>query len=973
MLMTKKYSFRFILSGLFTLLMLFVGGMIGMLNYVQIENILLSSANEMYKKTSDKTVLNHHITYNPVKNSIELLAHISLASSKTLDQRLSHIGAVVSALDTEKSVSAIHFSYKNGEFFIVKKLLTNDQREEALREKIKIPVGTNFIVENRSIEKSGNSILTRLFVDKNLKVIEKRNPVADKFDPRTRLWYKQASQQPKVISPYYFSFSHEVGTTVVMKMFHSDTVIAADITLENISTGLKESIMTPRSELYLVTANGDLIASSNSTDIIDDEKNNRVSLKKISDFDSEVLKYFSTNKKIKQGSLSFELNDEEWKGAVRKIGRLGGHDLYLLMFTPIDDFLKEAYIIRDNNFILLLVIILLAFPVIWYISRRISLAMQRLSADANKIINFDFSESMPLTSRIKEVNDLNNAQCLMKASLSQFMGLINSLAIEKDFNSLLEKITLETLNASKADAVATYLLDKNNKLHVDAVKFKNGVDFDISCLPELSFNDDSDLLALIASDEIKYLYQNAEKNKQWSRLATKLKDEKLQLIVLPLRNRQAEFMGLVVLAYAHKDQASLNDQPLAFVQAFSEFAAVSLESKQLLKMQEDLLDAFIGLIAEAIDAKSPYTGGHCQRVPVITKMLAQAACESNHALFSDYQLSEEQRQEIHIASMLHDCGKITTPEYVVDKATKLETIYDRIHEIRTRFEVLKRDAEIDYWKALSAGGDEVSLSETLKQRLQLLDEDFEFVATCNQGGEFMEDEKIERLNKISNIRWMRTLNKQSGVSWEEKKRMHASEKEKLPVEEKLLSDKTEHIIKREAADVMPTDNQWGFKLDEPEHKFNLGELYNLSIKRGTLSNEERFIINGHMVQTIKMLEELPYPSHLKNVPIIAGCHHESMDGTGYPKRLSKEDMPLTARMMAIADIYEALTASDRPYKKAKTISESVRIMNSMRNNNHIDSDLFELFLSSGVYLKYAEQFLEKDQIDTLDINQYLSA
>ena len=193
----------------------------------------------------------------------------------------------------------------------------------------------------------------------------------------------------------------------------------------------------------------------------------------------------------------------------------------------------------------------------------------------------------------------------------------------------------------------------------------------------------------------------------------------------------------------------------------------------------------------------------------------------------------------------------------------------------------------------------------------------------------------------------------------------------MPVAENLLCDRDDHIIYREEETVAAQDDQYGFKLDVPELKFNLGEVYNLSIARGTLTAEERFKINDHIVQTIVMLEQLPFPKHLKRVPEYAGGHHEKMDGTGYPKKLNKDDMSIPARIMAIADIFEALTAADRPYKAAKTLSESVKIMSFMKKDSHIDGDLFEIFLTSGVYKEYADQFLEKDQIDEVDIIEYL--
>ncbi|MBT9134916.1 MAG: 3'3'-cGAMP-specific phosphodiesterase 1 [Firmicutes bacterium] len=348
-------------------------------------------------------------------------------------------------------------------------------------------------------------------------------------------------------------------------------------------------------------------------------------------------------------------------------------------------------------------------------------------------------------------------------------------------------------------------------------------------------------------------------------------------------------------------------------------------------------------------------------------MLARAAAASNEPEFIDYQPTDEDWEALHIATWLHDCGKVTTPEYVVDKATKLETLYDRIHEIRMRFEVLKRDAWIAYWKGRAEGGDGSTLAALRDELLTTLDEEFAFVARSNLGGEAMADEDLQRLAKIASRTWLRTLDDRIGVSWEEGMRQQRTPKPtSLPVEEKLLADKPEHLFERPASEQIPSDNSLGFKLQVPEHRFNRGELYNLGIKRGTLTEEERYIINHHIVQTILMLNRLPFPSHLQGVAEIAGGHHEKMDGTGYPKRLRREEMSLPARMMAIADIFEALTAVDRPYKKGKTLSEALRIMAGMCKSAHIDPPLFALFIRSGIYKNYAERFMLSEQVDLVD-------
>jgi len=967
---SKKYSLRFILTGLFTLLMLSVGGVIGTLNYTQISRLLLSASDKIYDRVSEEVVLNYYKTYNPVFNSLKLLSHSPLSTSKSFEERLKYVGVLSTALNTEDSVTAVQIGYDNGDFFILRKLNT-----DSLKKQFNAPEEAVFLAENTDVDKAGSIYLSKVYLNKNLKVTKSGEDVITEYDPRTRPWFNQATVIPRAISPYYFFFMHEVGTTITMKMHQSETVIATDLTLENISNSLMKSKMTSGSEMYLVTSNGTVIASSNENEELIKNTQGKVILKNINELSSSVVASVLSQGLFKEQKLSFKTDGKLWQGAVKKIGQLGGEDLYLIAFTPVNELLKDAIDIGLKSFYLLIAIIMLALPVVWFISKRMSVAMQSLAGEADKIMHFDFSTSTISKSKIKEVDELSNAQNLMKSSLSQFISLINSLAIEKNFDSLLEKITSETLKASKADAVATYLIDDENQLKVDSLKSVDECSVNKSCLPDFTGSTHDGISELFNSKDCKYVKHNSKDDNRWQSLAEQLDKETIKVVLLPLRNRQSEFMGLIALIYDDNENEvdSLQQQTFSFIQAFSKFAAVSLESKQLLKMQEDLLDAFIKLIAGAIDAKSPYTGGHCQRVPEIAKLLAQAACDSNDTRFSDYSLNEDQWQELHIASWLHDCGKVTTPEYVVDKSTKLETIYDRIHEVRTRFEILKRDAEIDHWKAVSNGGNIDKLNETLRLTIQELNEDFEFVATCNQGGEFMEQEKIDRLKKIADKRWMRTLDDRLGVSWEEKNRMNKTPETTLPVEECLLSDKPEHIVERLNSEKIPENNQWGFRLDVPEFKFNMGELYNLSVKAGTLTGEERYIINGHMIQTIKMLDELPFPSHLKEVPAIAGGHHESMDGKGYPKRLSKEDMSLTARMMAIADIFEALTASDRPYKKAKSLSVSLKIMSDMRDRNHIDSDLFDLFLNSGVYLKYAEKYLSNEQIDNVDIKQYLSS
>jgi len=385
--------------------------------------------------------------------------------------------------------------------------------------------------------------------------------------------------------------------------------------------------------------------------------------------------------------------------------------------------------------------------------------------------------------------------------------------------------------------------------------------------------------------------------------------------------------------------------------------------------QRDLMDSFIHLIAQAIDDKSAYTGGHCERVPLLALMLAEEASASDAPAFESFKLeTDEQWREYQIGAWLHDCGKIITPEHIVDKGSKLEAIYNRIHEVRMRFEVLYRDAEIDYWKSLAENPEQrEALIQELELRQATLQDDYKFVANCNVGGEFLDPEKQARLRTIGSKTWYRYFDDRLGLSPVEELRLRG-EPESLPAAEKLLADKPGHVIERSGTTDYPP--HMGIDMDIPEHLYNQGEIYNLSISRGTLTAEDRFKINEHMISTIKMLDSLPFPPELQNVPRYASTHHETMHGKGYPRKLSGDQLSIPERILAVADIFEALTAGDRPYKKAKPVSVAIDILHRMVLDGHLDKDCFNLFIDSGVYLKYSEECLNPEQVDVVDISKY---
>ena len=966
---SSRFPLQITISALFITLSVFLGALLSLQNYNKTSDILLTSAHQVYDRVSGELVLDIRGTYAPLVGVLKLLAISPVTSAATLDQRLEHLQSFRIVLDNHPAAANLQIAYANGDYFIIRHL-----RNKELKKTFKAPNSAAFMVDSIEMSQMGRRELTRLFFNRQLEIIAREPAVDTEYDPRLRPWYMEAGTEPVATKPYLFYFTRLVGITAKIKANQPGVVIAIDITLENLAETINKYQLTPNSEAVLFNAEGQTLAYKDPEKIIIKSDDDQLKLADLDQLGSDVLTYLSKDIKTNEQTLNFTFGGEQWTGSRRIIGKPDGVELFALMVSPVDELLSEAAHIRTQSFLVTFAIVLLLIPLIWYISKKISSSLFRLAGAATSITQFEFDTSIDTSSHIKEVHELSVAMDLMQSTINRFINLINSLASEQNLDALLQSISHETMLISNADGVLTYLMNEDeNALNPGTLCSSVSSYLETDQLPPLLMPENDDLTALFSQNRSSVIRIDDSSNDAFKPLLALFDTSHLTMIALPLINRNFEHIGLLCLLYKHAEGLTSESEKasLSFIQALSGFAAVTLESRQLLQMQEALLNSFIKLIAGAIDAKSPYTGGHCQRVPEITRMLAQAACVSKDEPFTDFNLSEKDWEALEIASWLHDCGKVTTPEYVVDKATKLETIYDRIHEVRMRFEVLKRDAEIDYWQQIANGADRDILEKKLTTTLRQLDDDFAFIAACNEGGEFMSEDKIERLNRIAQRTWKRTLDDSIGISWEEAQRKNRSGKPALPVAEHLLSDKPEHIIERKANEYMPADNPWGFKLDVPEYKYNRGELYNLSVSRGTLSKEERYMINDHMTQTIMMLEKLPYPKHLRDVPKIAGGHHETMDGKGYPKRLTRDDMSLTARMMAIADIFEALTASDRPYKKAKTLSEAIRIMSFMRNDNHIDPDLFKLFLTSGIYKQYGEQFLAPEQLDDVDINEYL--
>lgn len=969
----KSYPLRLHISTLFLVLVLLACTLISALFYFRSKEMVARENMKLIDRIVSETAKELEDASGSPETLASILANSTLAENQDLASRLTRLPLLVEAMDGNPGIASIYLGYPNGEFFLFRRLATANDRTA-----IKAPEKAHWAVQ--SIDKEMPVQRQILFYDKDLTKISATSWQAD-YDPRKRDWYTKAlhSRVPVRGNPYVFFTDEKLGLTLSRSNPGSGVVAGVDIRLERLSLLMRQYKITANTKVVLFGERGKLIAYEDPKLLLaaGNKENMPVQRRTLEQLGQPALTelhraWQASVDRTEFRSLTLRAGGEPWLATLGQLKFDNGPPIFLGMVIPYLELTAEVREIRNQTALLALALILALIPITLRMARGIARPINLLAESARRISRFDFSPKAYPESIIAEVDQLDQAMSRMESTISQFLSLINSLASEQDFDKLLRRGTHETMTISEADAGFTYIVNEPDQtLLPGSLRSRIKGDLNPELLPSYGLGEPSEILAILDHGKRKISTLGELLGK--TEFAREFAMETSQVVAIPLRNRQDENIGVLCLVYDLQQAMDEEEHQgrLAFIDALSGFTAVTLESRKMLQMQKDLLESFIKLIAGAIDSKSPYTGGHCQRVPVLTKLLAEKAHEATKGPFARFTLDDRQWEAIHIASWLHDCGKVTTPEYVVDKATKLETLYDRIHEVRMRFEVLKRDAHIIYYQELANGADSQQQKKRLLQEWQQLDEEFAFVAQCNLGGEYMAEDKIQRLEKIATRLWTRTLDDRIGISWEEQQRKDRTPAPQLPVQESLLADRKDHIYYRGVNDMMAEDNDYGFKLEMPKYLYNKGEIYNLSIARGTLSDEERYKINDHIVQTIIMLKKLPYPAHLASVPDIAGGHHEKIDGTGYPRKLDGNQMSIQAKIMVIADVFEALTASDRPYKKPKKLSEAITIMGYMVGDNHIDPELFRLFLSTGAYLEYARDHLKPEQLDEVDISPYL--
>src|SRR3989338_8884466 len=733
----RRFPLHVHISALFTLLLLLTGVVLGLFNYHQTSTIIFSSSEKLFSRIQQEVHQDLRSTYTPIRHLLSLLALGSAIGARSLEQRMPLLAPFAQALRDNPKLTSLYLGDASCSFFMVRHL-----RNAAIKTAVDAPPGATF--QLWSIERDGSTTAaSHLFFDAALQPIDRRQRPQENYDPRLRNWYQsaRAGSAPITTAPYVFFSSGEIGTTLARRVGETG-VLAADLTLADLSATVAGHRVTPATEVVLFDPAGNAVAYPDSDRLI--VRNGTAHLAKARDLHPALGAFLDQATAPDQAPGSLTLGKRRWVTALSQLPEGGPQGLQLALLVPEDELLADAYRIRWQGALITLTILLLCLPLGWLSSRLIVKPLRALVLDAEAIGRFQFEHPASGRSPVLEVDQLALSMARMKDTLSSFLEIIASLSAETRFDVLIKRVLQETVDISGANGGLLYLLDPDSGHLEPQGLFLGGTQhsIDVHHIPDYA-RDDSGAPAWLrqpasggASAVTSLGFDQAGEFKS---LLHTLDSPRLHLVATGLHNRRGDTVGVLVLL--HRDNGDAADlamqrpERIAFVEAVSGMAALCIDSQRLLEKQKQLLDAFIQLIAGAIDAKSPYTGGHCQRVPELTLMLAQAAADSDLAPFRNYRPSAEDWEALHTAAWLHDCGKVTTPEYVVDKATKLETLYDRIHEVRMRFEVLKRDAWIAYWQGCAQGGDAAQLARLRDELLAALDDEFAFVARSNIGGE----------------------------------------------------------------------------------------------------------------------------------------------------------------------------------------------------------------------------------------------
>ncbi|MGQ3675302.1 HD domain-containing phosphohydrolase [Xanthobacter sp. TB0139] len=919
---------------------------------------MLHSAEEMAVNMSQTVDERVRRTITAAGSTIHRLTFDTLRIKTDLYTRMPRLLRYLNPPQNMPLLSAVYTAYTDGEKILIRPLKTDEERAAN-----NAPTGAIYLVQVK--EAGGNNKTSQqLFYNKNYVLLQKRTIPSPDYDATTRPWFQAAMQAggPQLSAPYVFFGNQQAGITISERAQDGLSVIGLDIELSTLDEQLHDMQPTPNSEIAIVTTNGRVLAYTGAASQLQAE-DGMIQLPTLKSLDVPALQDLAKmNLPSSERVAGFNVRGQEWYGLKAPLTSIGTHKLELLVAIPDSDLLQQVRQDFMSQSLWAVAAALLLMLGGWFVGRHIGQKLSRLTTQAQRLAHFDFSAPPQGGSSIQELEMLSDVLRRMSETIRNFLTTVDAIGNEAQLDVMLKQVLQQTVHATDCTAGAVYLLNANNDgLRLAAMAGQQMVreDGSAACAEDTPFCHDTLSLSVLTPPHPPVGLRRAGEGQ----------------IAIPLSDRQNKPLGLLLLNYSN-DERHRGMAFRAFATQISGALSAAIETRQLVDAQRDLFEGFVHLIADAIDAKSPYTGGHCRRVPELAINFVNRMNAEGHSPYGPYELSADERHAFHLGAWLHDCGKVTSPEHIIDKATKLEAIHNRIHEVRTRFEVLWRDAQIAHLQRLQQGEDAAASEARMQEEQAHLQEEFAFLAQCNIGGEFMSDEAIARVQALSQRTWTRHFSNRLGLSREEEARMSDTPEPPLPVQENLLIDRPDQQLQwgPKPPPVTRDDpaNHYGFDMQRPSLKGNLGEVHNLTVRRGTLTEEERFHINDHVTQTYIMLKALPWPEPLRRVPEIAATHHERMDGKGYPRRLDANFLTLEDRVMAIADIFEALTASDRPYKTAKRLSESLRIMSFMARDGHLDPLLMRYFLEHQVWADYAARFMRPEQCDDVDLDALLA-
>ncbi|MBP6599676.1 MAG: HD domain-containing protein [Giesbergeria sp.] len=894
---------------------------------------------------------------NPADAIARLLAHDPVTTATTLPERLRRLPVLADLLEQHLLLSALYVGYPDGQFLLLRSL-----RHTAFRQRADVPDSAAFLLQSVAREQGADAPLVGRwnFYDAQLTLISSALRPDYQFDPRKRPWYQevQQSRAQTLTAPYLFFTTQELGITLSQPSKEGEAVLGLDVALTDLGREIGELRPVPRTEIAVLDKDNRVLAYPDMSRVLQLD-GEQLRMRPLSELGVPSLLAVHQLGVQPGKSLRFEVDGKEWLGQVQPLQSSRWRDWQLVMAIPTAELLSDLNRNLRRQLWLLLAMVGVLLPVGWMAGRRVGRSLSGIATRAQALARFDFSRPPPSASPVREVRELGQVMESMSDTIQEFLRISRHISAESRLDVMLSSVLYELVQASICSGGAVYLVKAANPDDVEHSNLERLARYCVDPFDQPLYPEHLGMAHFLNYTE-RQLDEDCE--------GDGCSDQ--PVLRVQLHTRDGKPLGLLVLRYV-EDQRQDESYFRAFVEKLSGTLAVAIETRSLIEGQRKLFDAVIQVLAYTIDAKSPYTGAHCERVPQLAEALMQSLCNTREAPFAQVEMTEAELYEFRLGAWLHDCGKVTSPDHIIDKATKLETLYNRIHEVRMRFEVLWRDAQLAALQQTLAGADQAHIQQALARQQAQLQDDFAFVAQCNIGGEAMADADVQRLESIGQAQWLRYFDDRLGLSRTEEERLDGVPPAALPARERLLANRPEHIVpwgaQRPPVEPDNPANLWKFDMTLPAQAVHLGELHNLAVRRGTLTDEDRFKINDHIVQTVIMLSGLPFPPHLARVPAIASSHHEKLDGTGYPRRLKGAQLSLVDRVMTLADIFEALTASDRPYKPPKTLSQALSIMAGMVREQHIDAEVFRFFLRSSVWSDYAQRFLTQAQRDEVDI------